>query len=120
MNIYHKLDDIKINDIMFYKPTINKIAHYMYFYKVAYNIESFVLNTLFAVSEIVFAVLVIALDTLFAMLFTVSEIESAASFTDGIVGTLGKDGTGTAPFVKKPNIPTIINRIMAIIIIAGA
>lgn len=46
MNIYHKLDDIKINDIMFYKPTINKIAHYMYFYKVAYNIESFVLNTL--------------------------------------------------------------------------
>ena len=46
MNIYHKLDDIKLNDIMFYKPTINKIAHYMYFYKVAYNIESFVLNTL--------------------------------------------------------------------------
>jgi hypothetical protein len=46
MNIYHKLEDIKINDIMFYKPTINKIAHYMYFYKIAYNIESFVLNTL--------------------------------------------------------------------------
>ena len=47
MNIYHKLEDIKLNDIMFYKPTINKIAHYMYFYKVAYNIESFVLgNTL--------------------------------------------------------------------------
>jgi hypothetical protein len=46
MNIYHKLEDIKLNNIMFYKPTINKIAHYMYFYKVAYNIESFILNTL--------------------------------------------------------------------------
>ena len=46
MNIYHKLENLKLNDIMFYKPTINKIAHYMYFYKVAYNIESFVLNTL--------------------------------------------------------------------------
>ena len=46
MNIYHKLEDIKLNNIMFCKPTINKIAHYIYFYKVAYNIETFILNTL--------------------------------------------------------------------------
>ena len=45
MNIYHKLEDIKLNNIMC-KPTINKIAHYIYFYKVAYNIETFILNTL--------------------------------------------------------------------------
>lgn len=40
------IDAININDISFYKPIQNKIAHYKNFYKILYNIELFTLNTI--------------------------------------------------------------------------
>ena len=46
MNIYHNIDDIDYTKIFFYKPVINKIMHYNYFYKLIYDINIFTLNTL--------------------------------------------------------------------------
>jgi hypothetical protein len=46
MNLCLDIDSIVINDISFYKPIQNKIAHYKNFYKILYNIELFTLNTL--------------------------------------------------------------------------
>ena len=46
MNIYNKIEDINSKDTFFNKPTVNKLACYKLFYKIAYNINSFVLNTL--------------------------------------------------------------------------
>jgi hypothetical protein len=46
MNLYHNIDDIDYNKIFFYKPVINKIIHYNYFYKLIYDINIFTLNTL--------------------------------------------------------------------------
>jgi hypothetical protein len=46
MNIYHNIDDIDYKRIFFYKPVINKILHYNYFYKLIYDINIFTINTL--------------------------------------------------------------------------
>jgi len=46
MNLYHNIDDIDYKKIYFYKPVINKIIHYNYFYKLMYDINIFTLNTL--------------------------------------------------------------------------
>jgi hypothetical protein len=46
MNIYNKIEDIHHKNTFFTKPTINKLTCYKLFYKIAYNIDSFVLNTL--------------------------------------------------------------------------
>jgi hypothetical protein len=46
MNIYNKIDDIYHKNTFFYKPTLNKLTCYKHFYKIAYNIDNFVLNTL--------------------------------------------------------------------------
>jgi len=46
MNLYHNIDDIDYKKIFFYKPVINKIVHYNYFYKLIYDINIFTLNTL--------------------------------------------------------------------------
>jgi hypothetical protein len=46
MYIYNDIDDIDSKNTFFYKPTINKLSGYKLFYKIAYNIDLFVLNTL--------------------------------------------------------------------------
>lgn len=46
MNLYHKINDIDYNKIFFYKPVVNKITHYSYFYKLMYDIHLFTLNSL--------------------------------------------------------------------------
>jgi hypothetical protein len=46
MNIYNTIDEITPSNTFFYKPTVNKLACYKLFYKIAYNIENFVLNTI--------------------------------------------------------------------------
>lgn len=46
MNLYHNIDDIDYKKIFFYKPVVNKIVHYNYFYKLIYDINIFTLNTL--------------------------------------------------------------------------
>lgn len=46
MNIYNKIEDIHSKNTFFTKPTINKLTCYKLFYKIAYNIDNFVLNTL--------------------------------------------------------------------------
>jgi hypothetical protein len=46
MYIYNDIDDIDSRNTFFYKPTINKLSGYKLFYKIAYNIDLFVLNTL--------------------------------------------------------------------------
>jgi hypothetical protein len=46
MNICLDIDNVDVNNISFYKPIQNKIAHYTNFYKILYNIEIFTLNTL--------------------------------------------------------------------------
>ena len=46
MNVYHTLDNININNITFYKAILNKLSHYIYFYKIIYSIETFTLNAL--------------------------------------------------------------------------
>lgn len=52
MNLYHNVDDIDCKKIFFYKPVINKIMHYNYFYKLIYDINIFTLNTLIINIEI--------------------------------------------------------------------
>jgi len=52
MNLYHNIDDIDYKKIFFYKPVINKIIHYNYFYKLIYDINIFTLNTLIIHIEI--------------------------------------------------------------------
>ena len=52
MNLYHNIDDVDCNKIFFYKPVINKIIHYNYFYKLIYDINIFTLNTLIINIEI--------------------------------------------------------------------
>jgi len=46
MNIYNTIDEISSSNTFLYKPTVNKLACYKLFYKIAYNIENFVLNTI--------------------------------------------------------------------------
>ena len=46
MNLYHKINDIDYTKIFFYKPVVNKITHYSYFYKLMYDIQLFTLNSL--------------------------------------------------------------------------
>jgi hypothetical protein len=46
MNLYHKINDIDYNKIFFYKPVVNKITHYSYFYKLMYDVQLFTLNSL--------------------------------------------------------------------------
>ena len=46
MNIYNKIEDIHSKNTFFTKPTINKLTCNKLFYKIAYNIDNFVLNTL--------------------------------------------------------------------------
>jgi hypothetical protein len=46
MNIYNKIEEIHSKNTFFTKPTINKLTCYKLFYKIAYNIDNFVLNTL--------------------------------------------------------------------------
>ena len=46
MNIYYKIEDVNVNDTFFYKPIINKLSNYMYFYKIIYNIGDLTLNSL--------------------------------------------------------------------------
>lgn len=52
MNLYHNIDDIDYKKIYFYKPVVNKIIHYNYFYKLMYDINIFTLNTLIIHIEI--------------------------------------------------------------------
>lgn len=52
MNLYHNIDDVDYNKIFFYKPVINKIIHYNYFYKLIYDVNIFTLNTLIINIEI--------------------------------------------------------------------
>lgn len=52
MNLYHNIDDVDYKKIFFYKPVINKIIHYNYFYKLIYDINIFTLNTLIIQIEI--------------------------------------------------------------------
>ena len=46
MNLYHKINDVDYKNIFFYKPVVNKITHYNYFYKLLYDIQIFTLNSL--------------------------------------------------------------------------
>jgi len=46
MNLYHKINDIDYKKIFFYKPVVNKITHYSFFYKLMYDIQLFTLNSL--------------------------------------------------------------------------
>jgi hypothetical protein len=46
MNIYTNINDLNSSSTFFYKPTENKLACYKSFYKIAYNIENFVLNSI--------------------------------------------------------------------------
>jgi hypothetical protein len=46
MYIYNDIEDIDSKNTFFYKPTINKLSGFKLFYKIAYNIDLFVLNTL--------------------------------------------------------------------------
>jgi hypothetical protein len=46
MNLYHKINDVDYKKIHFYKPVVNKILHYSYFYKLLYDIQIFTLNSL--------------------------------------------------------------------------
>jgi hypothetical protein len=46
MYIYNNIENIHFKNTFFYKPTINKLSGYKLFYKIAYNIDLFVLNTL--------------------------------------------------------------------------
>ena len=52
MNLYHNIDDVDYKKIFFYKPVINKIIHYNYFYKMIYDVNIFTLNTLIINIEI--------------------------------------------------------------------
>ena len=52
MNLYHNIDDIDCKKFFFYKPVINKISHYNFFYKLIYDINIFTLNTLIIQIEI--------------------------------------------------------------------
>jgi hypothetical protein len=52
MNLYHNIDDVDYKKIFFYKPVINKIIHYNYFYKLIYDVNIFTLNTLIIHVEI--------------------------------------------------------------------
>jgi hypothetical protein len=52
MNLYHNIDDVDYKKIFFYKPVINKIIHYNYFYKLIYDVNIFTLNTLIINIEI--------------------------------------------------------------------
>jgi hypothetical protein len=46
MNIYNSIDDIDPSNTFFFKPIENKLSCYKLFYKIAYNIDNFVLNTI--------------------------------------------------------------------------
>jgi len=46
MNLYHKINDIDYQNFYFYKPVVNKITHYSYFYKLMYDVQLFTLNSL--------------------------------------------------------------------------
>ena len=46
MNIYYNIEDVNINDTFFYKPIVNKLSNYIYFYKINYNIGELTLNSL--------------------------------------------------------------------------
>jgi len=46
MNLYHKINDVDYRKIYFYKPVVNKITHYNYFYKLMYDMQIFTLNSL--------------------------------------------------------------------------
>jgi len=46
MNIYSLIDNIEYDKITLYKPILNKIAHYKYFYKIIYNLDNFTLNSI--------------------------------------------------------------------------
>jgi hypothetical protein len=46
MNIYYKIEDVNSDDTFFYKPIVNKISHYIYFYKIIYNVGDLTLNSL--------------------------------------------------------------------------
>ena len=46
MNIYHAINSLEPSCTYFLKPIENKLSCYKYYYKLAYNIEKFVLNTI--------------------------------------------------------------------------
>ena len=46
MKLNHNIDDIEYKKIFFYKPVVNKIMHYSYFYKLIYDTNIFTLNTI--------------------------------------------------------------------------
>lgn len=46
MNIYHTINSLESSSTYFLKPIENKLSCYKYYYKLAYNIENFVLNTI--------------------------------------------------------------------------
>uniref|UniRef100_A0A6C0JJ53 Uncharacterized protein n=1 Tax=viral metagenome TaxID=1070528 RepID=A0A6C0JJ53_9ZZZZ len=46
MNIYYKIEDVNSDHTFFYKPIVNKISHYIYFYKIIYNVGDLTLNSL--------------------------------------------------------------------------
>jgi hypothetical protein len=46
MNIYHTINSLEPSYTYFLKPIENKLSCYKYYYKLAYNIENFVLNTI--------------------------------------------------------------------------
>jgi hypothetical protein len=46
MNIYYNIEDVNVNDAFFYKPIVNKLSNYIYFYKIIYNIGELTLNSL--------------------------------------------------------------------------
>ena len=46
MNIYNKIEELDYKDTFFYNPIINKLTCYKLFYKIAHNINNFIINTL--------------------------------------------------------------------------
>ena len=46
MNIYHTIISLEPSSTYFLQPIENKLSCYKYYYKLAYNIENFVLNTI--------------------------------------------------------------------------
>ena len=86
MNICLDIDTIDVNNISFYKPIQNKIAHYTHFYKILYNIEIFTLNTLIIKVD-VNDINVIKENNIYKVSFTVNPIflEKLKLFETGLL-----------------------------------
>jgi len=86
MNICLDIDNVHLNNISFYKPIQNKIAHYTNFYKILYNIEIFTLNTLIIKVE-TNDITIVKENNIYKVSFTINPVflEKLKSFETGML-----------------------------------